>query len=91
MTVAGIWKCPCFHPNPLRQAFATAAPDYCVECDRPVRHAFDRYFQRNDHTDPDWTRGGDGDLLSALLGLTYDTVCGLCGDRALADEHARNV
>ena len=71
-----------FEDSPIKQALADLpAPDHrCVECGVPLVHGTDRYFQRNDPTDG--TQGSS--IERALLALTYDPVCGPCGDHALA-------
>jgi hypothetical protein len=68
-----------FPEGKLKESFRGFAPDDCVECGATIRHGFDRYFQRNDLTDGSIPK----DLQSVLLGVTYDAVCGPCGDRLL--------
>lgn len=69
---------PVFPDGALKDAFRDASPDDCIECGAPIRHAVDRYFQRNDATD-----GRGAGLEADLLALTFDAVCGACGDRCL--------
>lgn len=72
---------PVFPEGGLKQAFAASEPDRCVDCGAPVRHAFERYFQRNESSD-----GVGAGLQSLLLGVTYDCVCAACGDRLLSQR-----
>jgi hypothetical protein len=70
---------PVFPDGPLKDAFVNAALEPCADCGQPIRHGLDRYFQRNDATD-----GSEPDETAALLmALTFDFVCGPCGDAAL--------
>ena len=57
------------------------ASDPCVECGHSIRHGYERYFQRNDVGD-----GAEGGLEGLLLAMTYDAVCGDCGDRILRED-----
>lgn len=71
-------------------------PEECVECGKPVRHGFERYFQRNDKEDgtPEQVAAlGGQEIAGILASLTYDTVCGPCGDLALGHpgSHLRPV
>jgi DNA-directed RNA polymerase subunit N (RpoN/RPB10) len=72
-----------FPDGPLKEAFRNlTSPDPCVECGREVKHAFERYFQRNDATD-----GTEADNFhAAMSALTYDCVCGACGDKLLQED-----
>lgn len=73
---------PEFPDGALRRAFADHEPDHCIDCDAPIRHGVDRYFQRNDRADG--TCGNE--FAAALLALTFDSVCGSCGDAALRKD-----
>lgn len=74
---------PIFPDGPLKRAFAYESCDACADCGVAIRHGWDRYFQRNDHTD------GEGrDLAALLMAVTYDAVCGRCGDRVIAESAA---
>lgn len=56
--------------------------EMCVDCGRSIYHGVQRYFQRNDPAD-----GRESDALkAALMALTYDPVCGVCGDRILRGD-----
>jgi len=69
----------------IRAALATC-PGACVDCGAPIVHGATRYFQRHD---PEATRRSARahPLLSRTLDiLTFDPVCGFCGDRALELE-----
>lgn len=66
---------PPFPDGALKRAFEAAEPDICVDCGKPVRHAFERYYQRNTVEDT-----------SLLLAMTYDCVCATCGDAALKED-----
>lgn len=68
-------------PHVLSRAHVVGetADHECIDCGRLIRHGRDRYFQRNDLGD-----GTQADRLAALLlALTYDAVCGDCGDRQI--------
>jgi len=62
-------------------------PEPCVDCGAPIVHGTSRYFQRHD---PAARRrhAREHPLLSRTLDiLTFEHVCGFCGERALeADE-----
>lgn len=77
---------PVFTDPGLIAAFATTKADTCVECGRPVRHAFDSYYQRNNvpEVQPVTPDHPDFDLANALMVLTYDCVCKPCGDEEQA-------
>lgn len=72
-----------FEDGPVKQALAALpeANHRCVQCGVPLVHGTDRYFQRTDGTD-----GQDGRSWRARvrLALTYDPVCGPCGDEILS-------
>jgi hypothetical protein len=70
-----------FEDGPIKQAYRDRPlhDHRCVECGVLMIHGTDRYFQRNDSTDGTQPNH----LERALMALTYDPVCGLCGDRAL--------
>jgi hypothetical protein len=69
-------------PEKAKNAFAITL--FCMEAAFDSRskdflkHAFDRYFQRNDPTD-----GLEDGLKGILMEMLFDTVCGACGDRLL--------
>lgn len=68
------------------RAALEACPEACVDCGAPIVHGATRYFQRHD---PAATRrhARAHPLLSRTLDiLTFDSVCGFCGDRALELE-----
>ena len=71
-----------FEDGPIKQAYIEQPVEShrCVECAVLLLHGTDRYFQRNDPTElrPEFA------MERALRILTYEPVCGLCGDRALA-------
>jgi hypothetical protein len=71
-----------FADGPIKQAYVNRPLEShcCIECGVLLVHGTDRYFQRNDSTDGTQPN----QLERALMALTYDPVCGLCGDRALA-------
>jgi len=71
-----------FPEGKLKQAFAEMPHEHCIECNALVHHGFDRYFQRNNPDDGSIPR----ELESLLLEMTYDTVCGPCGDRLLRKD-----
>jgi hypothetical protein len=69
----------------LPAASAAIDPEACVDCGAPIVHGTTRYFQRHD---PEARRRHAREhplLARPLEGITYDPVCGFCGDRAL--EH----
>jgi hypothetical protein len=71
-----------FPDGKLKQVFRDSRPEECAECGALVHHGWQRYFQRNDPTDGSLPL----DIQSILMGLTYDTVCGSCGDRLLRKD-----
>jgi len=72
-----------FHTEASIQAALEQAPEACVDCGAPIVHGTTRYFQRHD---PETSRrhAREHPLLSRMPDiLTYEPVCGFCGDRAL--------
>jgi len=68
------------------RAALEAYPEACVDCGAAIVHGAMRYYQRHD---PEATRrhAREHPLLSRTLDiLTFESVCGFCGDRALELE-----
>ena len=63
-------------------------PEACVECQAPIVHGRARYFQRHDPPAPRNPRAHPETARPSAL-LTFDNVCGTCGDKALAGYPAR--
>jgi len=78
------YEVPVFPTGRLKTAFETLDAQECCECLALIHHGTDRYFQRNESTDGLETR-----VAGVLMALTYDAVCGPCGDRFLNETATR--